>query len=79
MSLITEEQPKETMRRSNLRNNFLKNKTEENKIWYEKQRNKCASFKKCWKVILRKLRWKKVIDNKQFWKTIRPLISDKSV
>lgn len=35
MSLITEEQPKETMRRSNLRNNFLKNKTEENRIWYE--------------------------------------------
>lgn len=47
MSFITEEQPKETMRRSNLRNNFLKNKTEENKTWYEKQRNKCASFKKC--------------------------------
>ena len=32
------------MARSRLRKNFLKNRTEENKIGYTKQRNKCVSL-----------------------------------
>ena len=37
---------KEIMKRARLRNNFLRNRTEENKILYNRQRNYCVSFAK---------------------------------
>ena len=40
-----------------------------------KQRNKCVSLlKKATKIWLRK-----ILDNNKFWKTVKPLLSDKSV
>ena len=36
-------------------------------------------LKKCIKSCYEILDEKKVVDNKQFWKTVKPLISDKSV
>ena len=46
MPFMTKELSKEITPRSILRNNFLKNRTEENKIRYRKQRNKIISLLK---------------------------------
>ena len=69
------------MKRSRLRNSFLQNKkTEETCNLYVKQRNKCVSpLKKGKKEYYQNLDEKNVIDNKKFWKTVKPLLSDKSV
>ena len=66
------------MKRSRLRNNFLKNKTEQNKTLYTKQRNYCVSLlKKSKKKYFANLNEKDILDNKLFWKTIKPSFSDK--
>ena len=39
----------------------------------------CIAYKKDEKRILRQLRYKKENDNKTFWKTIKPFLSDKIV
>ena len=44
MSFLTKQLSKEIMKRSRLRNNFLRNRTEENKILYNRQRNYCVSL-----------------------------------
>ena len=44
MPFIIKELSKEITTRSRLRDNFLKNRTEENEIRYTKQRNKCVSL-----------------------------------
>ena len=65
------------MKRSRLRNNFLRKKTVETRKSYIKQRNKCVSLlKKFKKDYYQNLVGKNVIDNKKFWK---PLLTDKSV
>ena len=70
---MIKELSKETTARSRLRNNFKKNKTEENKI-QNKETNVCL-FQEVLKEILRNRRLRKVIDNKHFSKTIRDRIS----
>ena len=68
------------MKRLRLRKNLLRKKTEENRKLYPKQRNKCVSLlKKTKKEYYQNLDEKNVIDNKKFWKTVKPLLSDKSV
>ena len=68
------------MKRSRLRNNFLQKKTQETRKFYVKQRNKCASvLKKAEKKYYQNLDKENVVDNKKFWKTVKPLLSDKSV
>ena len=65
------------MTRSRLRNRCLKNRSNNNKREYNKQRN-------YWVSLLRKtktnyhanLNEKDLTDNKQFWRTIKPLLSD---
>ena len=42
MPFMTKQLSKEIMKRSKLSNNFLRNRTEENKIVYNKQRNYSA-------------------------------------
>ena len=65
---------------SRLKKNFLRKKTEETRKLYVKQRNKCVSLlKKAKKEYYQNLDEKNVIDNKKFWKTVKPLLSDKSV
>ena len=44
MLFIKKQLPKEIMKRSRLRNNFLRKRTEENKILYNRQRNYCVSL-----------------------------------
>ena len=78
MPFITKDLSKAIMKRSRLRNNFLKNRTGENKTLYTKQRNYCISLlKKSKKKYFANLNEKDIIDNKLFWKTIKPSLSDK--
>ena len=80
MYFITKEFSREIMKRSRLRNNFLRKKTEETRRFYVIQRNRFVSLlKKVKKEYFQNFDEKNVIDNKKFWKTVKPLLSDKSV
>ena len=80
MPFITKGLSRKTTKRSRLRNNFLRKKTEETRKFYVKQRNKSVPLlKKAKKEYYQNLDEKNVIDNKKFWKTVKPLFSDKSV
>ena len=69
---------KAIMNRSRLRNRFLRNKTEENKKAYNRQRNYVVSLlKKSKHEYYNNLNTKDIIDNKKFWTTVKPLFSDK--
>ena len=66
------------MTRSKLRNEFLNNKSEENRTPYVKQRNHCVLFlRKTKKMYYSNLDEKNVTDNKRFWMTVKSLLSDK--
>ena len=70
----------EIMKRTRLRNKFLKNRNDYNKREFSKQRNYYVSlFTKSEKLYYSNLDEKKVTDNKTFWKTIKPFLSDKTV
>ena len=69
---------KAIMDRSRLRNKFLKNNTDVNKVAYNKQRNYVVSLlRKSKRKYYNSFDTKKIVDNKTFWKTIKPLFSDK--
>ena len=71
---------KEIMKRSRLRNIFLKPKTESEKIAYDKQRNHCVGLtRKTKKDYYSNLDEKCAIDNKKLWKTVKPFLSDKTM
>ena len=64
--------PKEIMTRTRLRNKSLKNRSEENKKKYSKQRNYCVSLlRKSKSNNFGNLNEKNINDNKTFWKTIK--------
>ena len=66
-------------KRTQLRNRFLKKRSYKNKKLYTEQRNFCVSLlRKTKKKHYANLNHKDIADNKQFWKTIKPLLSDKS-
>ena len=44
MPFVTEDLSKAIMKRSTLRNNYLKNKIDTNRMLYKKQRNYCVSL-----------------------------------
>ena len=79
MLFITKDLSKAIMKRSKLRNNYLKNKTDANRMLYKKQRNYCVSLLEKVKqiIVLTQIRIK-VSDNQLFWKVIKPSLSDKS-
>ena len=78
MPFFNKDLSKAIMTRTKLRNIFLQNKSEENKIRYTKQRNFCVSLlRKTKKRYYENLNEKSVVDNKLFWKTVKPLLSDK--
>ena len=77
---ITKSLRKEHMRRSRLRNRYLKESSEDNARDYRKQRNKCVSLlKKAKKEFYGNLNPSTICDNKTFWKTVKPIFTDKSV
>ena len=69
---------KAVMTRSRLRNKFTKNPTLENKVNYTKFRNYCTGlFRREIKSFYSNLDTALVTDNRKFWKTVKPLFSDK--
>ena len=64
------------MKRSRLRNIYLKNRSDNNKREYNKQRNYCVSLLRKTKTnFYANLNEKDLSDNKQFWRTVKPLLS----
>ena len=69
---------KAIMSRTNLRNKFLKNRSNENKTNYVKQRNHCVSLRrKTKREYYNNLDEKKICNNKTFWKIVKPFLSKK--
>ena len=69
---------KEIMKRSRLRNKFLNSKSEIDRRAYKKQRNICVSLiREEKKSFFSNLNPSVINDNKTFWKTVKPLFTDK--
>ena len=69
---------KAVMLRTLLRNKFLKNRSNENKTNYMKQRNHCVSLlRKTKREYYSNLGEKKICDSKTFWKIVKPMLSKK--
>ena len=70
---------KAIMQRTKLRNKFLKDPSAENKFSYNKQRNWCVSLlRKEKKKYFANLNEKDITDNKKFWQTVKPFLSEKT-
>ena len=68
---------KAIMKRTKLGNNYLKNKCDANRKAYNGQRNLCVSFVRKAKLdYYNRFNHKKVSDNKTFWKTVNPFLTD---
>ena len=75
---MTKELNKAIMTRSRLRNKYLKEKSVESKIAYDKQRNYCLNLlRRIKKNYFANIKISSITDNKKFWKTVNPLFSDK--
>ena len=71
---------KAIMTRSRLRNRFVKLPTEHNKKIYHKHRNYCTNLaRKVKRNFYNNLDTKQILDNKRFWKTVKPLFSEKHI
>ena len=69
---------KEIMHRSRFRNKFLRERTKEYNIAYNKQRNISVSLlRKTKRYYFANLDTKTKKDNRKFWKTVNPLFSEK--
>ena len=68
------------MKRTRLKNKLLKNRNDYNKKEFSKQRNYCVTVvRKSKKLHYSNLDEKKITDDKTFWKTIKPFLSNKIV
>lgn len=66
--------------RSRLENRYYREKTDDSKTAYTKQRNYCSRlYKKERKKFYANLDKKHITDNKLFWRTMKPFFSDKGV
>ena len=66
------------MKGSRLRNIYLKTRSDNNNREYNKQRNYCVSLLQKTKTnYYVNLNEKDLTDNKQFWRTVKLLLSDK--
>ena len=75
---MTKDLHKAIMKRSRLRNKFLRDRTDISREEYKKQRNLCVSLlKKAKQDHFANLDIKSVTDNKKFWQTVKPLFSNK--
>ena len=71
---------KQIMKITRLRIKFLKTRIDYNKREFSKQKNYCVSLvRKSKKLYYSNLYEKKVTDNKTFWETVKPFLSDKIV
>ena len=63
-----------------MRNRFLKHRSDENRCLFQKQRNKSVSLlRKAKKEYFSSLNINKVVDNKSFWKIVKPFVSNKTI
>ena len=75
---MTKSLRKAIMLRSSLKNKLYKNFTDENNKIYKKQKNYCSRlYKKERKKFYEKLNVNDINDNKIFWKTVKPFLSEK--
>ena len=66
------------MTRSRLKNIYLKIKAQQDRKNYNKQKNYCVKLlRKAKRTFYSNLDAKSVTDNKTWWKTLKPLFSDK--
>ena len=77
---MTKELHKAIMKRSRLRNKFLKAKSITDRKNYNVQRNYCKKLlRSTKKSYFNNLDISKIIDNRSFWKTIVPLFTKKTL
>ena len=78
MFFMTKDLPKNVMKRSRLRNKYLKNNSKENRDWYTNQKHFYVSLLRTTKNAYYE-NWyeRKTSDNKVFWKKIKPSLSKK--
>ena len=76
MPFFNKELSKAIMTRTKLQNIFIQNRGKEYWIRYTKQRKFCVSPIKKTKKRYENLNEKFVVDNKPFWKTVKPLLSE---
>ena len=75
---MTKELNKAIMTRSRLCYKYLKEKKADSKIAYDKQRNYCVNLlRRTKKNYFANINISSITDNKNFWKTIKPLFSYK--
>ena len=78
MPFMNKSLTKAHLKRSRSRNLYLKRKTDTSRIAYIKQHKYCVSLlRKTKKGHYTSLNEKDVADNNQFWRTVKPLLSDK--
>ena len=76
---MTKHLRKMIMNRSRYKNAYIKNKTVDNWERYSKLRNECVKLTKKVKIeYFRNINIQSIIDNKKFWKTIRPNFANKN-
>ena len=69
---------KAIMTRSRLHNKHLEEKSSNSKIAYDKQRNYCVNLlRRTKKKYFANINISPITDNRKFWKTVKPLFSDK--
>ena len=77
---MSKELRKAIMTRSRLLNKYKKEKTEESRVKYKKQRNFCVNLlRRTKKNFYNNLDVKQITDNRLFWKTVKPCLSDKTL
>ena len=75
---MSKELNKTIMTRSRLRNKYLKEKSADSNMEYDKQRNYCVNLlRRTKKKYFANNNISSITDNKKFWKTIKSLFSDK--
>ena len=75
---MTKELKKAIMHRSKLKNKCNRNRTDDNWNKYKQQRNKCVAMLRRTKLhYYKQLDTHDLADNRTFWKTIKPVFTDK--
>ena len=78
-SFMTKALSKSIMERTHLRNKFLKNPTNENRLAYTRKRNARVSLlRNEKKKYFANLNEKNITDNKKFWQAVKPFLSEKN-
>ena len=79
-TIVTKNLRKAIIARSRVLNKFREDRTISSHVAYKRQRNICVKLlRKTKKDFFNNLDVKRVTDNKQFWKTVKPCLTDKTL